>query len=389
MGSGAASSPQIVLVSKRGPTLGRTVLVAGLAGLLGAAATLGVIAGTDAFVRERPGNTSVERYAVDGRVPGDTELEIADGVLPSVARVEAVGGPHGVVNSTAVVFRSDGHLLTTADAVDAADTITVYLNDGSKLPAQLVSRSIQNDVAVLKIDRTDLPVAVVSQQRTEFGDGPIMIDASNASRGPEIFLSLVTKESTRVERSGGNPTVYGLIETTTRSTGERSAGTVLVDSSGSVIGLITRRTESGSSSSTPTSSVSVAVSADDTNAVHYAYPADLVWNIAGQLTDTGQILKPWIGITKGRDLDRDEAQRRDVAGGVFVTLVDIGSPAQNADIRVGDVITGIDDAVIGGFNDLDVATRRLQPGNQVKVSFIRDGELYTKIFPVAGQPELP
>lgn len=389
-------APQIVLVSKSGPALGRTVLVAGLAGLIGAMATLGVIVGTDAFVRERPGSTSYEKLAVDsGRVPGETELEVADGVLPAVARVEAVGSAYGVVNSTAVVFRTDGHLITTADAVDAADTITVVLNDGTRYDAELVSRSIDSDIAVLKIDGADLPVAVVSQKRTEFGERPIMIDASNASRGPEIFVGVVTKESTRVDREGKSP-VYGLIQTNTRSSiGARSAGTVLIDEGGAVIGLVTSRADGDRTTAVPptTGASLTGVASDDTNALHFALPADFAWDIAGQLTDTGQIIKPWLGIRPGRDLTTDEANQRDLPGGVWVTGLEAGSPVQvgvgGSRLQMEDIIVGIDDEIITNYNDLVVATRRLEPGNQVTITYLRGGDLDNLILTVSGKPELP
>ena len=398
VGSGTGpGAPQIVLVSKSGPALGRTVLVAGLAGLIGAMATLGVIVGTDAFVRERPGSTSYEKLAVDsGRVPGETELEVADGVLPAVARVEAVGSAYGVVNSTAVVFRTDGHLITTADAVDAADTITVVLNDGTRYDAELVSRSIDSDIAVLKIDGADLPVAVVSQKRTEFGERPIMIDASNASRGPEIFVGVVTKESTRVDREGKSP-VYGLIQTNTRSSiGARSAGTVLIDEGGAVIGLVTSRADGDRTNAVPptTTGASLTGSAsDDTNALHFALPADFAWDIAAQLTDTGQIIKPWLGIRPGRDLTTDEANQRDLPGGVWVTGLEAGSPVQvgvgGSRLQMEDIIVGIDDEIITNYNDLVVATRRLEPGNQVTITYLRGGDLDNLILTVSGKPELP
>jgi S1-C subfamily serine protease len=391
MGSDSGA-PQIVLVSKAGPALGRTLLVAGLAGLIGAMATFGVIVGTDAFVRERAGDTSVEKQeVVVDRTVGRTELAIADIVLPSVARVEAEGGPNGVVNSTAVVFRSDGHLITTADAVDAAESITVYLNDGTKLPAVLVSRSIEYDIAVLKVDRTNLPVAVLSQQRTEFADQPIMIDASNASRGAEINVGVVTKESTRFEREG-EKTIYGLIQTTTRATvGARSAGTLLIDNGGAVVGLITSRAEGQRVAEAPANASNVPISEpDDTNALHFALPADFAWNIAGQLTDTGQIVKPWLGIPSGQDLTSSEASRLDVAGGLRVTSVEPASPAKDPGrLEAGDIITFIDDESIGGFNDLVVATRRLEPGSQVRVFYLRDGEQFERILTVAGKVEVP
>jgi len=95
MGSDSGT-PQIVLVSKAGPALGRTLLVAGLAGLIGAMATFGVIVSTDAFVRERAGDTSVEKREVDvDRTVGRTELAIADIVLPSVAAWRPRAAPTG------------------------------------------------------------------------------------------------------------------------------------------------------------------------------------------------------------------------------------------------------------------------------------------------------
>lgn len=383
--------PQIVLVSKSGPALGRTLIVACLAGLIGAMATLGVVVGTDAFVRERAGERSVEKQTVDvPLVPGKTELAIADIVLPSVARVEAIGAPNGVVNSTAVIFRSDGHLITTADAIDAADTITVFLSDGSKLPAQLVSRSIENDIAVLKVDRTDLPVAVLSQQRTEFADRPIMIDASNANRGAEINVGTVTKESTSFSREGGAAPTYGLIQTMTRSTvGPRSAGSVLVDENGTVIGLITSRAEGLRTASTPTTTAPTSGTSDDGNALHFAIPASFAWDIAGQLTDTGQIIKPSLGIS-GRDLDPEEAADRDLAGGVELTFIEPGSPAAlEGRFRLGDIIVGVDSTNVTSYNDLVVAIRRLKPGSQVTIFFVRNGEQNPQILTVAGKPELP
>jgi S1-C subfamily serine protease len=393
MGSTEGTVPQIVLVSKSGPALGRMLLVAGLAGIIGAAVTLGVIVGTDAFVRERPSASPVEKQAVDvPLVTGKTELAIASVVLPSVARVEASGGPHGVVNSTAVVFRSDGHLITTADAVDAAETITVYLNDGSKLPAQLVNRSIEHDIAVLKVDRTDLPVAVLSQQRVEFADRPIMVDSSNASRGAEINIGVVTKESTPFVREG-EATIYGLIQTTTRaSVGARSAGSLLIDEGGAVIGMVTSRAEGLRAPTAPAGATGEAGTApEEANELHYAIPADFVWDIAGQLTDTGQIVKPSLGIISGTDLTPKEAQQRDLlAGGVWVGTLEDGGPAkQVGKLKAGDIIVGIDDTNISGYNDLVVATRRLKPGSQAKLVYVRGGETYNPIVTVAGTVELP
>jgi putative serine protease PepD len=130
-------------------------------------------------------------------------------------------------------------------------------------------------------------------------------------------------------------------------------------------------------------------SSDDTNALHFAQPADYLWDIATQLADTGQIVRPWIGLGTGQDLTADEAEENDVLGGVTVSRVDSGSPAALAKIKDTDIITGIDDVNILSYNDLVVATRRLKPGDQVTVVYLRDGEKFTPTFTVASRTEAP
>jgi hypothetical protein len=126
--SGEGPKQQIVLVTK-GHSLGRTLAVAGLAGLIGAAATLGVVAGTDAFVRERKGDTAYSlREIPPPRSVGQSELAIADKVLPSVASRPP---DNGVVNGTAVVFRNDGQLITMPTSTPARSSCTSATAPGS------------------------------------------------------------------------------------------------------------------------------------------------------------------------------------------------------------------------------------------------------------------
>ena len=111
--------------------------------------------------------------------------------------------------------------------------------------------------------------------------------------------------------------------------------------------------------------------------------------MATQLTDSGQILRPWIGLRLAQDLTADEAEENDLAGGVIMSGVDSGSPAALAKIKSGDIVYGINDVNILSYNDLVVATRRLRPGDQVTVSYLRGGEKFSPIFTVASRTEAP
>ena len=327
---------------------------------------------------------------------GQSELAIADKVLPSVARVEATG-PNGVVNGTAVVFRNDGQLITTADLVDASQ-IVVYLSDGIWLDAKVTGRSLDADIAILKVDRNDLPVVVGTKCKVVFGDLTVMIDASKPTRGPDITVGVVTKETTSVTRGEDTPPVYGVIQTTTRaSVTPRSAGSLLIDSGGTVIGFITSRAEppaSGTPSVTTTPLKAVAgatvkdASADEGNALHFALPADFAWDIATQLVDQGEVVKPYQGL-RGGDISREEANQLGTTGGLRISYVEDASPSQAARLRVEDVIVGLDDDPILSYNDWLVALRRHKPGDQVKITFMRNQELEAALATVAGKAEQP
>jgi putative serine protease PepD len=390
---GQGQQPQIILVSKSSGSLVRTMLIAVLAGVIGAGTTLAVVLATDAFVRERPGAVSKEiREITPPRDPSPTDLTTAENLLPSVARVEA-SGPDGVVNSTAVMFRSDGQLITTADAVDGPVTLTLYLYDGTKVEnkdIKLVGRSVDADVAVLQIPRTDLPVAVGTRRKVTFGDQTVMIDASPQTRGPVITVGVVTKEVAEVNRQD-RPTVYGVVQTTTRaSVSPRSAGTVFIDSAGTVIGLVSSRAESPQPGDIH-SDTSDTTPGDDGRTLHYAIPADWAWDVAGQIADNSshRAVKPWIGLPRGDDLSREEASQLDISGGMRITFIEDNSPAVAAYLRINDVIVAVEDDNVRGYNEFVAALRRHHPGEQLVITYMRNGSIEKGILTVSGVPELP
>jgi S1-C subfamily serine protease len=404
-----AGKQQIVLISKASPTLGRTLAIAVLAGLIGAGTTLGVVMGTNVLVRETPGKTAQQIRDVSAQAdPDASEIETADKVLPAVARVEATG-PKGTLQATAFVFRSDGQLITTADAVDGATSITVYLRDGSRISTpdvQLVGRSIDADVAVLHIPRTDMAVAIQPTRRVTFGDKTVLIDASPVTRGPDIAPGFVANETTQYNREDAAP-VYGLIETSTKATVHRqSAGTVVVDSTGTVIGIVTSRAQAPESAAPAAPATTAApmapaparssratatsvLGSDVGNTSHFAIPADYVWNVATQLADTDQVIEPWVGIEEGASLSQDEADREGVSGGMKIRLLELDSPATTGDpLKVDDIVIAINDDTVTSYNDWITALRRVKPDSQVNIRVVRNGEIEQKLLKIGGKPEL-
>lgn len=400
---------QIILVSKANSP-GHTALVAVVAGLIGAAATIAFALGTNTFVRVTPGPTSKEVLNINPPLrPSDKDIDIANRVLPSIARVQAEG-PNGIVTATAVVFRSDGYLITTADTVNAADKLTVFLSDGTELEGddvKLKGKSTDADVAVIWVNRTDLPVAIGAKEKPSIWARTIIIDASPVARGPAIDAGQVTNDVAEASQGEDKP-MYGLVQVTTRaSVTARVRGSVFVDESGTVIGLVTSRAEPplqpenaantvglGSAStngSVPGTIVREIVATG--NALHFGVPGDFAWDIASQIVDQGRVVKSWLGVSKGDEVKASDINLDGVGGGMKITSLEPGSPAQGQKgdgLRVDDIVIRVDsDTVITSFNDWAAALRRHKPGTQMHITYIRDGDISDVLLTVGGKPELP
>jgi putative serine protease PepD len=404
---GVPGSPgqQIILVERSQPSLGRTLVVATVASLLGAGFTFGIVLGTGLFVRERPGATSHEvRDRGDG-TPGADLLSVADQALDSVAHLEA-SGPNGSVNATAVVFRSDGELITTADAVDAAEQITVVLPDSRRITSPdvtVVAKSISADLAILKIPVDGLTPAAGSRSPARRWASTVVVDASPTTTGPLISEGVITREVAEGPAPAGGEPMYGLIETTTRTSAmPLSPGTLVLDDAGAVVGLVTDRagpTRASAPTTRPSAvrttraaaSGSAQIAGDgggdgDSNVQHYAIPADWVWNVAAQLADTRRVVEPWVGLSAGDDLTPEEANREQITGGLRVTRIETGSPA-DSELQRDDIVVALESHNVASYNGFVTALRRYPAGSFVQLRVLRKGAYENILLRVAGKAE--
>lgn len=377
LGSGVASAPRLEVVTR--PQAGRVVLV-GLLGLLaGVLGTLGILAAIGTF--DPPdGPTAVERYAtpLDAGNKANT-LETASGVLPSLLRIEAWSA-RGVRNGTALVVRDDGYLLVTSDVVDDADTLTIWFDDGTSEPATLVGRDRVNDLAVVKIDRTGLPAAVLREGHTTdhlaFGDRTIVIDAAPTSGPtPALVEGFVSQPSRAV--AGDGTEMYGMIEVSTRpQTAGSGTGRVLIDDEGVVVGLVTSRGQPGP-----------ATSGDDGLVLQFVVPIDHAKRAFDQLITQGHVTTPVLGVRGVTEITGSEADAMGITGGLRTDVVE--RSAAEAGMRRHDVIVRFEGRPVTDLNDLRVQLRRHSPGDTVAITYLRHGEEQVALVVLEEERELP
>lgn len=383
MGPGGATQ-RVVLVPRHGR--GRIWAAASGGVLIGAAVTLLGLSVGGVF-DDAPFEPAVERVVTDasGGIDAAT-VDLAAPVLPAIVRIDA-RTPTTARSGTGVIIRTDGHVLATSDLVDGATDLRVTLRDGAALPATLVGRDRDSDIAVLKVDGTDLPVATLVDppgnesvnQVIAFGDPAIVIDAAPAA-GPTPALTdgFVSEASRRLDGDSGSM-LFGVIQVSTSPRDTASGiGQVLIDGDGAVLGIVTARGGTG-----PEDSASA-----DGLVLRFATPADHAYRIFEQLTTHGRVLTPLLGI-QGVDVAGPEAQRLGVTAGLHIEVVETDSPAADAGLRRGDVVVGFGGHIVAGLNDLVVALRMHDPGDPVVITYVRRAERDVTTAVLAERASLP
>jgi len=364
-GGGATVRTKAAGTGARGPAWP----IALVAGLVGAALSGGLLSLTGTLSsggRERV----VEKVAVTPVVSlpfvqGDRGVAaISQQVGPAVVRL-VVRTADATTLASAVVFRDDGLLLTSAREVAEAIAITVRLHDGRHVDGKLVGVDLPTDVAVVSIDAEHLTVAVLgSSADLDVGSPTIAIGApSAASDDPSVTTGVVSATERRLDLEGGS--LHGMIQTDAPIEAAWSGGPLL-DAAGAVIGITTGLAGGG-------------------DGFGFATPIDLVRRMAVELVASGKVTHGWLGI-EGADLTVAQTERMGVTAGAMVRKVAGGSPAERSGLAPNDVITDIAGTPVASSSGLVVAMRRHKPGDEVAVGYWRDGRHHQTMVTIDPHP---
>ncbi|HEX9259476.1 MAG TPA: S1C family serine protease [Acidimicrobiales bacterium] len=314
----------------------RTLVATGSAGmLLAAGAALWLV---------RPGSGSNSAAASSTLPPTSllvTTLTVRagttmTGVLKLVAHTAA-----GDRAATAVAVDDQGTLVTTAAAVQDADTLEVVLPDGSKATARLLGIDAAAGAAVLRVEQ-HTSAALTGRAAT------LKPGAEVATPGPARMTGKVTGLGVRSESADGQVVEHQVaVELPGGAT--VAEGEPLMDDSGQV----------------------VALCGNGKDGEVRGVPIELARAAARSLNRHGTVRISWLGIS-GRD-----ATRADGGDGAQVEQVKEGSPAALAGVRVGDRVVAIEGMAVASMASLVLAVRDHDPGSEVALELVRDGNTVT------------
>jgi len=308
---------------------------------------------------------------VSGDVPEDEPVaRVAAQVGPSVVQVNVravQSTPFGGVQEgsgvgSGVIYRNDGYIVTNNHVVQGANEVNIAFADGSKERGQVVGTDPSSEIAVVRVERRDLPAAKFAEAGTDVVPGQLAV----AIGSPSGFQSTVTSgvisglnREIPAEITGGRreEALVDLIQTDAPISPGNSGG-ALLNRDGEVVGV----------------NVAYLPPESGVESIGFAVPSSTAISVADQLIETGQVSRPFLGISN-RDLTPEIAEQFSlpVQRGVIVVEVESGGPADRAGLRREDVITALDSTEVEGSGDLLGALRDYRPGDTVTLTVLRGG----------------
>lgn len=303
-------------------------------------------------------------------------VAIAEKLSPSVVGIRVsylsqslFGLTEAEGEGSGIVYSADGYIITNYHVIEEAVTgsnaqIYVLMSDGNEYEATVVGSDSVTDLAVIKIDATDLTAA-------EFGDsdsvkvGELAVAIGNPL-GQKFAGTVTGGYISGLNRTVTvDNTVYNLIQTDAAINSGNSGGP-LVDSSGRVIGINT-----------------VKVSATGVEGIGFAIPINEVLPIVEELIANKKITRPFIGIG-GITLTESLANRNRLVEGIYVQEVTKKSPAEIAGVKQGDVVVEANDTKVTSIAELNNIKNKLNVGDTIKLKIYRNKEYITLSITLAA-----
>ena len=256
--------------------------------------------------------------------------------------------------SGVIVDAANGYILTNHHVVENADMIQVSLLNEDSLDAEVIGSDAATDIAVIKVDPamlTDLPIGDSSQ--VEVGDFVIAI-GNPFGLGHTVTSGIVSALGrTGISRNGLEDFIQ-----TDASINPGNSGGALVNMRGELVGIN-----------------SAIISGTGGNVgIGFAVPSEIAQSIMNQILEFGEVRRGLLGVTiQTMDEESAEALGTDIDRGALITGIEPGSAAEQAGLRVDDIITAVDDKRINNNRELANAIGLRGSGDEVQIEFVRNG----------------
>ncbi|MEP0546185.1 MAG: Do family serine endopeptidase [Rhodothermales bacterium] len=275
--------------------------------------------------------------------------------------------PRSALGSGAIV-RPNGFIVTNNHVVENADEVLVHFFDGTELVGEIVGTDPFADLAVIKVDAEQLPYLGFGEaERLRVGQWVIAV-------GSPLQQSLSNTVTAGIISALGRSQQINQLENfiqTDASINPGNSGGPLVNLRGQLIGINT----------------AIATRTGGFQGIGFAIPVDIVENVVGQLIETGEVERGFLGVSFGA-ISQSYARALDVpVGSAQVSSVQDGSAADDAGIEAGDVIVSVDGNELRNSSDLLSIVANRRPGDELRLTYLRGEDRLTTTVTLGARVE--
>ncbi|MBC6943128.1 MAG: DegQ family serine endoprotease [Xanthomonadales bacterium] len=266
------------------------------------------------------------------------------------------------------ILSSDGYVLTNNHVVDGADQVTVRLSDRRELDAKVIGTDAQYDIALLKLDASNLPVVSIGDSKVVKAGQWVVAIGSPFGFDHSVTAGIVSAVG---RNFGGADQQYVPFIQTDVPINRGNSGGPLFNLNGQVIGINSQ----------------IFSNTGGFMGVSFAIPIDIAMNAVEQIKSTGRVSRGMIGV-QIQNVDREQAKALGLPriGGALVNQVTPGGGADKAGVQVGDVILAFAGRDIAISADLPPLVGSTRPGSKVELTLWRDGKTLTLPVTVGELP---
>ena len=261
---------------------------------------------------------------------------------------EQEGGGSGII------IKSDGYIITNSHVIEGANSVKVVLNTGKEYPAKLIGQDKKTDLAVIKIEETDLPVAELGESAAlEVGELAVAIgNPLGQEFAGSVTVGVISALNRTMNVEGRQ---YTLIQTDAAINPGNSGG-ALVNKYGQIVGINT-----------------VKIGASGYEGMGFSIPIDTAMPIINELLENGYVKgRPMIGVVP-REITPQMSRRYNLPEGLYVLEVSPFSGAERGGVRVADVIIKADGQEVHTIDQLNKVRDNHKAGDTMNLTIVREG----------------
>ncbi|MDR0978450.1 MAG: trypsin-like peptidase domain-containing protein [Lachnospiraceae bacterium] len=308
----------------------------------------------------------------------DTAIYSANKVLPSIVGINVeynitsnsfYRGMQGQISTatasgSGIIISEDGYILTNNHIINSSDSSSYYsvseatsvkvklYNDETEYEAKIIGTDIQTDLAVIKIEKTDLtPAEIGDSSICKVGEFVLAVGNPLGMQN-SVSSGIISAVNRKVKADDG--TEYVLIQTDSAINSGNSGG-ALVNSKGQIIGVNTLK-----------------MFGSGIEGMGFAIPINDTIDIYKQLIESGKISRPYVGI-EAIDLNEETAKKYNLVKGIYIKTIEAFSASEKAGLEVGDVIISVDGKDIKTMDELNKYKSTKKVGDVITIKIYRNG----------------